>query len=62
MVWFGQLRKTYEDVVSNYRCPAKIIHWYGRTQKKRTVLFKTDLFDNKTVAMPAEPSALISYV
>ena len=31
-------------------------------KKSWTVHFKTDLFDNKTVTMPAEPSVLISYV
>ncbi len=31
-------------------------------KKSWTVHFKTDLFDNKTVTMPAEPSSLISYV
>jgi len=31
-------------------------------KKSWTVHFKTDLFDNKTVTMPAELSALISYV
>jgi len=31
-------------------------------KKSWTVHFKTDLFDNKTVTMPAEPSALINYV
>ena len=31
-------------------------------KKSWTVHFKTDLFDNKTVTMPAEPSVLINYV
>lgn len=31
-------------------------------KKSWTVHFKTDLFDNKTVTMPSEPKALISYV
>ena len=31
-------------------------------KKGWTVHFKTDLFDNKTVTMPADPSVLISYV
>ena len=31
-------------------------------KKSWTVHFKTDLFDNKTVTMPAEPCALINYV
>jgi len=31
-------------------------------KKSWTVHFKTDLFDNKTVTMPAEPAALINYV
>ena len=31
-------------------------------KKSWTVHFKTDLFDNKTVTMPAEPTTLISYV
>ena len=31
-------------------------------KKSWTVHFKTDLFDNKTVTMPAEPTALINYV
>ena len=31
-------------------------------KKSWTVHFKTDLFDNKTVTMPAEPIALINYV
>ena len=31
-------------------------------KKSWTVHFKTDLFDNKTVTMPAETEALINYV
>ena len=31
-------------------------------KKSWTVHFKTDLFDNKTVTMPAEPTSLINYV
>ena len=31
-------------------------------KKSWTVHFKTDLFDNKTVTMPADPDELISYV
>lgn len=31
-------------------------------KKSWTVHFKTDLFDNKTVTMPAEPTTLINYV
>ena len=31
-------------------------------KKSWTVHFKTDLFDNKTVTMPAEPASLIKYV
>lgn len=31
-------------------------------KKSWTIHFKTDLFDNKTVTMPAEPESLISYV
>jgi len=31
-------------------------------KKSWTVHFKTDLFDNKIVTMPAEPSVLITYV
>ena len=31
-------------------------------KKSWAVHFKTDLFDNKTVTMPADPAALINYV
>lgn len=49
------------DIISNYRC-TKVIYWYGCTQKSCTCHFKTDLFDYKTVTMPADPDGLHDYV
>jgi transposase len=35
---------------------------WTNTKKNWTVHFKTDLFDNKTVTMPTEPTVLFNYV